>query len=269
MRITEGQLRQIIREALEALTETVKDRHGYSVRGTPDVRWSPEKRRIPADRNPFVGSSPAFDSWYNDGQMTRSWKKDMETKTGDIKTLFGKNDIYFNDGDHVIVPTLDRIDNTYTMPGVIMKFHHKDPVALGVPGAARTATIPLVDIRWQVPGTNRTEWLTDVGVAFLVKLGGPRMYDPVAASSSAMKWYHKGREDQDEKDERRADREARRAARDEEEGLPSHRPPEATSSAPARAIRRVGGVAGPAPERKPMKMSDDEIRKSLGLPPRR
>jgi hypothetical protein len=265
MRITEGQLRQIIREALEALTETVKDRHGYSVRGIADVRWSPEKRGIPADRNPFVGSSPAFESWYNDGQMTRRWSKHFEKPNGDIKTLRGSNDIFFNDGDHVIVPTLDRIDSTYTMPGTIMKFHHKDPSALGVPGASRGATIPLVDIRWQVPGSNRTEWLRDVGVAFLVKLGGPRMYDPVAASSSAMKWYHAGREEQDEKDERRADREARRAARDEEEGMPRRREPEATSPAPARAIRRVGGVAGPPPERKPMKMSDDEIRQSLGL----
>lgn len=265
MRITEGQLRQIIREELEMLSEVVKDRHGYSIRSIDDVKWSPSKRNIPADRNPFIGSSPAFDSWYNDGQMTRSWKKDIETKSGDTKTLFGKNDIFFNDGDHVIIPMLDKIDNTYTMPGVIMNLHHKDPVQLGVPGARVNSTIPLVDIRWQLPGGHRTEWLRDVGLAFLVKLGGPRMHDPVAASSSAMRWHNKGREEQEERDGRRAERDARRAEREERDGPPRRSEPEVSSSTPARTIRRIGGVAGPAPERKPQKMSDDEIRQMLGL----
>ena len=264
MRITEGQLRQIIREELEQLSEVVKDRHGHNVRGTGDVRWSPDKRNIPSDRNPFVGSSPAFDSWYNDGQMTRSWKKDIETKSGDTKTLFGKNDIFFDVGDHVIIPTLDKIDNTYTMPGVIMNLHHKNPAQLGIPGARENSTIPLVDIRWQLPGSNRTEWLRDVGLAFIVKLGGPRMHDPVAASSSAMRWHYKGREEQDEKDSRRAERDSRRAER-EDRGAQAPRTPEASPTAPPRAIRRVGGVAAPPPERKPQKMSDDEIRQMLGL----
>jgi hypothetical protein len=265
MKITENALRQIIKEELELLSEVVRNTHGYSVRSVSDVTWTPEKRRIPTDRNPFVGSSPAFDSWYNDGQMTRSWKKDYETKTGDIKSLFGKNDIFFNDGDHVIIPTLDKIDNTYTMPGVIMNLHHKNPAQLGIPGARDNSTIPLVDIRWQIPGSNRTEWLRDVGLAFVVKLGGPRMHDPVAASSSAMRWHYKGREEQDEKDSRRAERDSRRAEREERDGPPRRPEPETQSTAPARTIRRVGGVAVPPPERKPQKMSDDEIRQMLGL----
>lgn len=265
MRITESVLRQIIREELEMLSEVVKDRHGYSVRSVDDVKWSPSKRSIPADRNPFVGSSPAFDSWYNDGQMTRSWKKDIETKSGDTKTLFGKNDIFFNDGDHVIIPTLSKIDNTYTMPGVIMNVHHKNPVQLGIPNAREGTTIPLVDVRWQIPGSHRTEWLRDVGLAFLVKLGGPRMYDPLAASSAAMRWHNKGREEQEEKDSRRAEREARRAEREDRDS-PPHRPEPEPSRAPAsRTIRRVGGVAGPPPERRPMSMSADDIRRDLGI----
>lgn len=267
MRITEGQLRLIIREELETLSEVVRDRHGYNVRSMDDVRWSPDKRSISADRNPFVGGSPAFDSWYNDGQMTRSWKKDHETKTGEIKTLFGKNDIIFNDGDHVIIPTLDKINNLYTTPGVIMSIHHKDPVVLGVPGAVRNSTIPLVDIRWQQAGSNRTEWLRDVGLAFLIKLGGGRMFDPAGAASAALKYYYKGRDEQAEKDDRRAERDARRAEREERSSPPPHAP-EPPPSAPARAIRRVGGVAAPPPERKPQKMSDDEIRQMLGLPRR-
>ena len=265
MRITESALRQIIHEELTLLSEVVKNTHGYSVRSVNDVMWTPDKRRIPADRNPFVGSSPAFDSWYNDGQMTRRWKKDFEQPSGDVKTLFGANDIYFNDGDHVIVPTLDKIDGVYTLPGVVMNIHHKDPEALGVPGAPRGATIPLVDVRWQLAGTNRTTWLRDVGLAFLIKLGGARMFDPVAAASSAMKYHNKGREERDEKDSRAADRAARRAAREEDSPSPARREPEPPSSSPARAIRRVGGVAAPPPERKPQKMSDEEIRQMLGL----
>jgi len=265
MRISERALRSIVREELETLSEVVRDRHGYNVRSTDDVVWSHSKRSISADRNPFVGGSPAFDSWYNDGQMTRSWKKDHETKTGEIKTLFGKNDIIFNDGDHVIIPTLDKINNLYTMPGVIMSIHHKDPVALGVPGAVRNSTIPLVDIRWQQAGSNRTEWLRDVGLAFLIKLGGARMFDPVAAASAALKYYYKGRDEQAEKDERRAERDARRAER-EEQIAPARRPePETIPASPARTIRRVGGVAAPPPERKPQKMSDDDVRQMLGL----
>jgi hypothetical protein len=264
MRITESALRQIIQEELTLLSEVVKNTHGYSVRSVSDVTWTPDKRRIPADRNPFVGSSPAFDSWYNDGQMSRRWSKEFERPNGDVTTLRGANDIYFNDGDHVIIPTLNKIDGMYTLPGVVMNIHHKDPEALGVPGAARGATIPLVDVRWQLAGTNRTTWLRDVGLAFLIKLGGPRMFDPVAAASTAMRYHNKGREEQDEKDARAAERAARRASR-EEEMPPAHREPEAPSSSPARAIRRVGGVAAPPPERKPQKMSDEEIRQMLGL----
>ena len=267
MKITESALRQIIKEELELLSEVVKNTHGYSVRSLSDVTWTPEKRRLPADRNPFVGSSPAFNSWYNDGQMTRSWKKDYETKTGDIKSLFGKNDIIFNNGDHVIIPTLDRIDNTYTMPGVIMNVHHKDPESLGVPGAPKSSSIPLVDIRWQLSGSNR--WLRDVGLAFLIKLGGGRMSDPAGSASAALKYYYGGREEQDEKDGRRAEREERRAARDAERAPPPPPRPEPPSSPPAGTIRRVGGVAAPPPERKPQKMSDDEVRASLGLSRRR
>jgi hypothetical protein len=79
MIISESVLRKIIQEELSLLSEVIKNKHGYNVRSPEDVKWTPEKRRIPVDRNPFIGSSPAFNSWYNDGQMVRPWMRSVET----------------------------------------------------------------------------------------------------------------------------------------------------------------------------------------------
>jgi hypothetical protein len=196
--------------------------------------------------------------------MTRSWKRDFESKSGDVKSIFGKNDIVFNVGDHVIIPTLDKIDGRYTMPGVIVNIHHKSPAQMNVPGATRLDSIPLADIRWSKQGIDLPDWLEDVGLAFLVHIGGPKMSNPVSAASRAMFYHNKGREEQAERASRAADREAKRQER-EERSKPAPPPPDAPSTAPSAAIRRVGGVPAPPPEKKPQKMSDDQVRQMLGL----
>ena len=268
MRISENAVRRIIREELERIDEAVRNKHGYSVRTKEDVEWTPSKRNIPFERNPFVGSSPAFNSWYNNGEMTRPWKREFENKMGDVKAIFGKNDIYFNKGDHVIIPTLHSYDEAYTNPGTIESVHHKDPVALGIPGALAGHTIPLVDIMFPATRNSPPRWLHNVGFAFLVHLGGPNMRDPWSAANYALKRYHDGVGDQREKEARAAEREERRAARAERD-LPPPPVPETPSGPRPSAIRRVGGVAAPPPPKKPQKMTDDEVRASLGLPRRR
>jgi hypothetical protein len=269
MLIAEGTLRRIIQEELEQLDEAIRNRHGYSVRTKEDVEWTPSKRNIPFERNPFVGSSPAFNSWYNDGDMTRPWKRDFESKTGDVKSIFGKNDIYFNKGDHVIIPMLHGYDEAYTNPGTIASVHHKDPSALGVPGVRPGDTIPLVDIMFPATKDSPPRWLHNVGFAFMVHLGGPNMRDPWSAANYALRRHRDGIGAQREKDERAAEREERRAARAERNPPPPPAAPEPPRSPPPGAIRRVGGVAAPPPPKKPQKMTDDEVRSSLGLPRRR
>lgn len=270
MRITESALRRIIQEELESLHEVVRNKHGYSVSGVTDITWSNDKRRIPMERNPFVGSSPAFDSWYNDGEIKRPWMRILNRDTPRQKEMFGVNDINFDKGDHVIVPSLG--DVRYTSPGVIMSMHHKSPYDLGIPGARRDQTIPLVDIMWQQP-MRPGYWLNDVGLAFVNYLGGPRMQDPEGAANYAMRRYKNGVEAQRDKEERAAERDARRAEREERRAeREERRPPPAAatpSSPPAGVVRRVGGVAPPPPPKKPMKMTDNELRDSLGLPRRR
>jgi hypothetical protein len=268
MIISESVLRKIIQEELSLLSEVIKNKHGYNVRSPEDVKWTPDKRRIPVDRNPFIGSSPAFNSWYNDGQMVRPWMRSVETKTGDVKTSFGRNDVYFGLHDHVIIPTLNHVNGgMYTDPGVIMSIHHKDPAALGVPGATPGQLIPLVDIRWPATSKSPSEWLRDVGFAFLVHLGPPGMKDPEGGALYAMKRHRDGVDAQREKESRAAEREERRAAREAERAPPPPPPPEAPRTPPPSAIRRVGGVAAPPPPRKPARMSDDEFMRLVG--PRR
>ena len=257
MLVSEALLRALIREELGQLDEAVRNTYGYVVRGDGDVQWSPDKRMIPKERNPFVGSSPAYHSWYNDGQQRIRWKREFERPSGEVDVYRGATDIYFKEGDYVIIPTIGS-----EVPGKIMSIYHKDAAAMGVPGADSTDTIPLANISWSEFGGSGPSM--DVGLAFLVKVGSR---DPINSASSAMGYYRAGKDAQEEREERRAEREARREERRMAAGM-SAPPPEADVppvAPPPRTIRRVGGVPAPAPAPKPVSMSDDEVRDMLGL----
>ena len=75
MLLREALLRALIRGELSRLNEAVRENYGHVVRTQEDVQWAPDKRMIPKASNPFVGSSPAFHSWYNDGQQNIRWSK--------------------------------------------------------------------------------------------------------------------------------------------------------------------------------------------------
>ena len=257
MLLNEALLRALIREELGRLDEAVRNTYGYSVYGASDVQWSPDKRMIPKERNPFVGSSPAYHSWYNDGQQSIRWSKQIERPNEDPYTLRGSTAIYFKEGDYVIIPTIGA-----EVPGKIMSIYHKDAMSMGVPGADPTDSIPLANISWSEFGGSGPSM--DVGLAFLVKVGSR---DPIGSASSAMGYYRAGKDAQEEREERRAEREARREERRMAAGM-SAPPPEADVppvAPPPRTIRRVGGVPAPAPAPKPVSMSDDEVRDMLGL----
>lgn len=256
MLMSEALLRALIREELSRLDETVRENYGYVVRTQEDVTWSPDKRMLPKERNPFVGSSPAYHSWYNDGvQIVRGMRK-TTNRFGEEESSGFSNAVYFDVGDYVIIPTIGS-----ELPGMIGTIYHKDPVALGVPGAVPGDTIPMATIIWsEFGGTGPSR---DVGLAFLVKIGSR---DPLTSATNAMAFYRKGRDEQAEKAERRSERETRR-----EEKMKAIAPPQplvTTPAAPAaRPLRRPGGVAPPMPPRiaKPIEMSGDEVRDMFGL----
>jgi hypothetical protein len=268
MRITQQQLRQIIREelvrsmGLGLLSEAVKDLHGYSVSSPSDVVWGPDKMIYPKERNPFVGGSPAFESWYNDGQQSVRFKGVRNVGTPDEETYFGRSYIYFNEGDWVLVPT---IWDQMGAPAQILTIEQR-PVG-GVTGAEDMDTVPVATLRFDLPGA-RT--LTNVGLAFLVKLNSDRTMDGETGrdrawqkSSDAMSAYRSGVDSREEREARAAEREARRAAREMQLSPP---PPETPPPArPLTALRRPGGVAAPPPPRRPVAMSGDEVRDMLGL----
>jgi hypothetical protein len=158
MLVKEALLRALIREELGRLDEAVRNNYGYSVYGAESVQWSPDKRMIPKERNPFVGSSPAYHSWYNDGQQNIRWSKDIEPPGGDPYKIRGSTAIYFNEGDYVIIPTIDA-----SVPGRIVAIYHKDPLAMGIEGADATDTIPLARITWSEFGGQGPS--NDVGLA--------------------------------------------------------------------------------------------------------
>ena len=255
MLVKEALLRALIREELGRLDEAVRNNYGYTVYGAEDVQWSPDKRMIPKERNPFVGSSPAYHSWYNDGQQNIRWSKDIEPPGGDPYKIRGSTAIYFNEGDYVIIPTIDA-----SVPGRIVAIYHKDPLAMGIEGADATDTIPLARITWSEFGGQGPS--NDVGLAFLVKVGSR---DPLGSASAAMGYYRSGRDEMEEREARRAEREARRAEREMARGPAAPPPVEMTPPPAPRTIRRVGGVAAPPPAPKPVSMSDDEVRAMLGL----
>jgi len=251
MLVKEALLRALIREELGRIDEAVRNNYGYTVYGAEDVQWTPDKRMIPKERNPFVGSSPAFHSWYNDGQQNIRWSKDIEPPGGDPYKIRGSTAIYFNEGDYVIIPTIDA-----SVPGRIVAIYHKDPAAMGIPGVNPTDTIPLANITWSEFGGQGPS--RDVGLAFLVKVG---KRDPLGSASAAMGYYRTGRDEMEEKEARRAEREARRSERDAARG-PVVAPPVEMTPAPApRTIRRVGGIAAPTPPPKPMEMTPAELER--------
>lgn len=255
MRSNETLLRALIREEIESLDEVVRNTYGYSVYSDGDVQWSPDKRMIPKERNPFVGSSPAYHSWYNDGQQSIRWSKQIERPNEDPYTLRGSTAIYFNEGDYVIIPTIGA-----AVPGRIMAIYHKDPAAMGVQGADATDTIPLARISWSEFGGQGPS--NDVGLAFLVKVGSR---DPLGSASAAMSYYRTGRDEMEEREERRAEREARKSEREAARGPVPPSPMETVPPPPPRTIRRAGGVAAPPSPRAPVSMTDDEVRDMLGL----
>ena len=257
MLMSEALLRVLIREELSRLDETVRENYGYVVRTQEDVTWSPDKRMLPKERNPFVGSSPAYHSWYNDGvQIVRGMRK-TTNRFGEEESSGFSNAVYFNVGDYVIIPTIGS-----ELPGMIGTIYHKDPVALGVPGAVPGDTIPMATIIWsEFGGTGPSR---DVGLAFLVKIGSR---DPLTSATNAMAFYRKGRDEQEEKAERRSERETRREEK-MKAAAPVMPPPVTSMAAPAaRPLRRPGGVAPPMPPRtaKPIEMSGDEVRDMFGL----
>lgn len=182
MRITEARLRTIIRE--ELLREAVKDTHGYRISSIEDAKWSPDKRDIPRDKNPFVSGAPAFESWYNDGEpvITFTVTQDAGLPTEERRRMF--NDVLFKEGDLVIIPELW---SEYPTLGEILLI--KNVPASGVDGASETDTIPLVNIRFQTPGGPPRQ-LRDVGLAFLRRVGGGRS-DPDEAFDKANEYMRK------------------------------------------------------------------------------
>ena len=133
---------------------------------------------------------------------------------------------------------------------------------MGIEGADATDTIPLANITWSEFGGQGPS--RDVGLAFLVKVG---KRDPLGSASAAMGYYRTGRDEMEEKEARRAEREARR----EEKRLAAMPPPEPAAVAPPpppRTIRRVGGIAAPTPPPKPMEMTPAELarwKEQMGL----
>jgi hypothetical protein len=221
----------------ENLSEGVRNTHGYRVTRLSDVRWTPDKASIPAARNPFVGSSPAFNSWFNDGQMKKGFTRTIAKDTPDERHAWMSMDVLIEPGDHVIIPHLDGIEPEMTKPGEIMSIKHlaADNV---VRDAGRVSFIPLVNVRWKFG--DKSHIIENIGLAFLYRVAGKKGYNAVEQAREAM-------------DRHRESSPSEPAVSDE--------PPR---SGPERVIRRVGGVAAPT-ERKPQIMSGDEIRRSLGL----
>jgi hypothetical protein len=254
MHPTERHLRQIIREELthldSVLSEAIRDTHGYGVNALEDVQWSRRGKmaRIPVQDNPFVGFHRAYEDWYNYGVQQQRWSKEIDPtpKRPEGGKLRGVTDIYFNEGDHVIIPYIDGMGSRewvdYARPGKIITMYGKSALEEGVPGAKEVDYIPLVTVQWR-PFDRAPYELTNVGMAFLVKVAGPAGNN---ADEKAMEFMSKWRE--------------------ENKGGPiSSREPEMDRP---KTVRRVGGVAaapGPRPSLGPAPMSADQIRADLGL----
>lgn len=174
----EQMIRLLIREAISDLQEAIRDTHGYGVERREDVLWSRRGKMgsIPIKDNPFVGFHAAFEDWYNGGDKVKRWKKEIDVPgSPEGKTVRGLTDVYFNEGDHVIIPYLDGLGDAqwqdYTIPGVLVNMRSVPARAEGVPGADDLDSIPLATVLWR--SGSRPYELQGVGMAFLVKVAGP------------------------------------------------------------------------------------------------
>lgn len=239
--MTHTHLRRLVRSIL---LETVKDNHGVFVSSLSDVTWTPEKARIPFRDNPFVGGSPAFAAWLNDGETTRRFRKTLYPGTPDQESFLMTVDDYVKEGEWVIIPTLwSQYPNVYQVESV----YGGQSTAPGTPdiGGYSLALCTLVRIRDGV----KTR-MNDVGLAFLKRVASKTkdMTDAMANAYEVMGSW-----------ERPKSVERRSAASSQSDAPASPREPE------RRVIRRVGGVAAPAGPAAPRQMSGDEVRDMLGL----
>jgi len=239
--VTHTHLRRLVRSIL---LETVKDNHGVFVSSLSDVTWTPDKTSIPFRVNPFVGGSPAFAAWLNDGETTRRFRKTLYPGTPDQESFLMTVDDYVKEGEWVIIPTLwSQYPNVYQVESV----YGGQSTAPGTPdiGGYSLALCTLVRIRDGV----KTR-LTDVGLAFLKRVASKTkdMSDAMANAYEVMGSW-----------ERPKSVERRSAASSQSDAPASPREPE------RRVIRRVGGVAAPGGPAAPRQMSGDEVRDMLGL----
>jgi hypothetical protein len=179
MIIKESRLRSEIRKML--LAESIKDRHGYAVNSISDVKWSSRKIDIPKDLNPFIGSSKAFESWYNDGEMTSTFRVSKNVGMPDEKSFLIKNDIFFPVGSFVIIPELwskglEKAVYQVAPPGIYQLSAEQ------VPGKEKNDSVPVVAIR--DPAKPGMPGIENIGIAFLRKVGGPKA-DLASASNAA------------------------------------------------------------------------------------
>ena len=239
--MTPAHLRRLVRSIL---LETVKDNHGVFVSSLSDVTWTPEKTRIPFRDNPFVGGSPAFAAWLNDGETTRRFRKTLYPGTSDEESFLMTVDDYVKEGEWVIIPTLwSQYPNVYQVESV----YGGPSTAQGTPsiGDYSLALCTLVRIRDGV----KTR-MNDVGLAFLKRVASKTkdMTDAMANAYEIMGSW-----------ERPKSVERRSSPTPQSDAPASPREPE------RRVIRRVGGVAAPAGPAAPRQMSGDEVRDMLGL----
>lgn len=261
--ITEGRIRQIIREEL---TEAAK--HGYRVMDRSEMEWAgaaPRARRTHVSENPFVKGSPAYKRLFNDGveRIVVHKLRNAGTPYEEGYNLYPE--VVIKEDSWVICPHLDPREETNTVfftPGRVTRVITRDARELGVPGARPGDEIPLATVSF--PGTGRA--LTDIGLAFLVRVGGPRSKEaPDEGAREAMARYRHGKSEHEERSERQAERERRRSEREQDEWEePKRAPAPGMPHTPRPPIRRVGGVAGPL-EKKPLSMSADDTRSMLGL----
>lgn len=181
MLISEARLRVLIREAL--LAEAVEDKHGYSVQSVRDIMWSADKAQIPKDRNPFVGGSRAFDSWFNDGEMVKKFFITLNRGTDDERRKMRFQDVFINEGDLVIIPELWPM-----MPAVgeVIAKNNISAIEAGVPRASEIDTISLTTV--QFPFNKEIPTKDGVGVAFLRRIGSSRSHDAFTAREAAREY---------------------------------------------------------------------------------
>jgi hypothetical protein len=245
MGLSESRIRRIIREEITStLSEAVRNTHGYRVNGLDDVIWSGAKAEIPRERNPFVGSSAAFNDWFNDGDPTKGFMMTMGRGSPDERRRWMNQEIMIKEGEFVIIP---KLWGEYPMVGEVMTI--RNIPADSVRGSSSSDSIPLVDIRFEEAG-RPSRWLRGVGLAFLRRVAGKRSRDDA--------WEEANRA----MDQHRAGAPEPRRSREPVSDLP--REPERGRDEERRTIRRVGGVPTP-PERRPMSMSADDIRRDLGI----